>query len=174
MRWSRGGRRASVFRARLGAADSGAAARAGAGIYRAFSLSDGEQLALDYRAAVAANGDYARAFALANDSLRTIAGAQSRQRWVGGVGGGLLLASSGLVLAVHELEAHSLEARLNVRALTGASMLLGLSLLCRALLIESPIQRLLTIWNDDNRRLQLQPVVAPMQGGAYLGAQGRF
>jgi hypothetical protein len=50
--------------------------------------------------------------------------------------------------------------------------LLGLSLLCRALLSESPIQRLLTIWNDDNRRLQLQPVVAPMQGGAFSRGAG--
>jgi hypothetical protein len=40
------------------------------------------------------------------------------------------------------------------------------------LLSESPIQRLLTIWNDDNRRLQLQPVVAPMQGGAFSRGAG--
>jgi hypothetical protein len=44
----------------------------------------------------------------------------------------------------------------------------------RAISIESPIQRLLKVWENDSRSLQLQPVVAPVAGGAYLGVEGRY
>jgi len=42
------------------------------------------------------------------------------------------------------------------------------------ILLELPIQRLLQVWDSDSRRLQLQPMVAPLAGGAYLGVEGRY
>jgi hypothetical protein len=147
----------------------------GGGIYRFFSLRDGEQLALDYRAALAASsGDYARAFAMANESLQKIAAAETRQRWLEGIGGSLLIVGAGLALTAHELDTHSPDARVTARTLAGAGMLLGATVLFRAILIESPIQRLLKVWENDSRSLQLQPVVSPIAGGAYVGVEGRY
>jgi hypothetical protein len=37
-----------------------------------------------------------------------------------------------------------------------------------------PVQRLLEVWENDSRSLQLQPVLAPVAGGAYLGLEGRY
>jgi hypothetical protein len=147
----------------------------GTGIYRFFSLRGGEQLALDYRSALAAeSGDYARAFAIANESLRKVAAAETRQRWIEGIGGSLLFVGAGLALTGHELDQHTPDARVNARAVAGAAMLLGVATLFRAILIESPVQRLLKVWENDSRGLQLQPVVAPVAGGAYLGIEGRY
>jgi hypothetical protein len=44
----------------------------------------------------------------------------------------------------------------------------------RLLFVESPIERLVTIWQRDVDRLQLQPQLQPLPGGAAIGISGRL
>jgi DNA-directed RNA polymerase specialized sigma24 family protein len=44
----------------------------------------------------------------------------------------------------------------------------------RLLFLESPVEHLLTVWNRDASRLQLQAAVAPLPGGLALSVSGRF
>jgi hypothetical protein len=53
-------------------------------------------------------------------------------------------------------------------------MLLGAAIMINAIMIESSVQRLLKVWENDSRSLQLQPVISPLAGGAYLGVEGRY
>lgn len=145
----------------------------GYGIYTLLTPWTGERLYLDYRAELS-KGDYAAAFALANDRLRDVAASEARARWISGIGAGVLIAGSGVAWGIAEHEADTVTGRLNARTFGGLGVLLGLSMLGRLLFVQSPIERLVTIWQRDAGRLQLQPELQPLPGGAAISVSGRF
>jgi len=144
--------------------------------YGAYTLARpwaGERAASDYRAALR-TGDYARAFAVANERLDAIAAAEARTRWARGILGGVAIAGSAAVIVATELLDGSATTRLETRAFGGVGVVLGAALVGSAFLIESPIERLTTVWRRDPGLLQIQPTVAPIHGGATFGLVGSF
>ncbi len=144
--------------------------------YGAYTLSrpwSGERLAADYHEAEA-RGDYARAFALANERLDALAAAEARERWgrrlVGGLG---VLMGAGAIIGT-EVSGASIADRIDTRVIGGAGIILGLTVVASTYLIESPIERLTTVWHRDPSLVHIQPTVAPTQGGATLGLVGTF
>ena len=133
----------------------------------------GERMASEYRSALG-RGDYARAFALANERLDSIAALEAKQRWVRGIAGGLVVLASAAAIVADEVSDASVNARLNARAFGGAGVLLGATAIASAALIESPIGRLTTVWRRDPSLIHFQPVVTPVAGGATVGLVGRF
>jgi hypothetical protein len=99
----------------------------GYGTYSLLSRWNGERLAVEYARALG-HGDYAAAFALANDRLRELGAAERRNRWVGGVLAGLFTVGSAGALIGEEVVAKSAHERLNGRILAGLGMLVGLSI----------------------------------------------
>jgi hypothetical protein len=145
------------------------------GIYTLAEPWVGERLAMDYRAALGKGGDYAHAFAIADDKIRDVAASEARGRWVQGIAGALLVVTSGLWIVGTELDsAASQQTRFDVRLAGGLGVLLGLSAIATAWLIESPIQRLTTLWQRDPGHFHLEPTLAAAPGGAMVGLNGRF
>jgi hypothetical protein len=145
----------------------------GYGIYTLLTPWAGERLYLDYRAALN-KGDYAAAFALANDRLRDIAASEARGRWITGIGAGVLVAISAVVAGTVGLHAESATMRLTARSVGAVGVLGGFTMFAGLLFVESPIERLATIWQRDAGRLQLQPQLQPLPGGAAIGISGRL
>ena len=143
------------------------------GTYLFESSSAGERVASEYHAALS-TGDYARAFAVANERLGERAAAESRARWARGIVGGLLIAGSTAWIVDTELSGASAARRFDTRAFGGAGIVLGTVMLGSAFLIESPIERLTTVWRRDPGLIQIQPTVAPVHGGAAFGLVGSF
>ncbi|MGA7122249.1 MAG: hypothetical protein WBY94_19255, partial [Polyangiaceae bacterium] len=133
----------------------------------------GERLASEYRGALAA-GDYAHAFAVANERLDELAAVEARNRWIRGIAGSVLIVGSAAAIVGTELSSESDATRLNVRAFGGALGVIGVVGLASAFLIESPIARLTTVWRRDPSLIHIQPTVAPLQGGATFGLVGSF
>ena len=133
----------------------------------------GERLASEYRSALG-SGDYAHAFAVANERLDELAAVETRNRWIRGIAGGVLIAGSAAAIAGTELSSESAATRLDVRAFGGALGLIGVAGLASAFFIESPIARLTTVWRRDPSLVHIQPTVAPTQGGATFGLVGSF
>jgi hypothetical protein len=147
---------------------------AGIGIYELAVPGSGERAAVDYRAALGAGTDYARAFAAAEGRLRELAAREARGRWFGRAAGALIVLGSASALVYNEVTATTADQRLEGRALAGTGVLLGATAIAATYLLESPAQRLTTIWERDPGMLRLQPTIAPLQGGATVGLVGRF
>ncbi len=145
----------------------------GVGVYTLARPWAGERLAGDYRAALR-NGDYARAFAVANERLEELAAAETRQRWIRGIAGGVVVLGSAAVIVANELSEASAASRLDTRAFGGLGVVLGVTGIAQAVFIESPIARLTTVWRRDPSLIHIQPTVTPMQGGATIGLVGSF
>jgi hypothetical protein len=163
-----------------GSADTFGAVSAGLGAlslaYGAYTLARpwaGERLASDYRAALG-SGDYAHAFAVATERLNEIAAVEARQRWFRGLAGGVVALASAAAIVGTEVSDASVAARFDVRAFGGAGVVLGLTFIASSLWIESPIERLTTVWRRDPSLIHIQPTVAPTQGGAIIGLVGSF
>jgi hypothetical protein len=64
------------------------------------------------------------------------------------------------------------------RAFGGTGVVLGGAMIAASYLIESPIERLTSVWDRDpgmlNLRPSIAPALAPTQGGITLGLTGRF
>jgi hypothetical protein len=134
---------------------------------------DGEHLASDYASALG-QGDYAAAFALANDRLRDLRSSETRHRWIGGVAAGLITLGSGLGMLGEELTAKNAHDRLNGRILTGFGILLGLGMFGRLLFLKSPTEQLLEVWERDAKQIRLAPTLDVTTSGAVFGVSGRF
>lgn len=143
------------------------------GGYTVFRPWTGERLAADYRTALDA-GDYARALAIINDRLPSLTSSETLYRWVSGIAGGLatLLSLTGLV--VGEIQANEPAERLKIRTVSGPGIIGGLAMVGSAILIESPLERLVNVLRRNPDRLQLEPAIAPMRGGVAVSLNGRF
>lgn len=143
----------------------------------AYSLAEpwsGELAALEYRAALRNGTDYAHAFAAAEARLHELQAREARRQWIVRGLGTLVLVASAAGVAYNEVVATSPIQRLEGRAIGGAGILLGATTIATSYLIESPLQRLTTIWEKDPGMLRLQPTVAPVAGGFTFGLVGRF
>jgi hypothetical protein len=134
----------------------------------------GERLATDYRAALGTGGDYARAFAVADDQIHDVAAGESRVRWMQGIAGAVVLGFSAAWIIAVDASSQSAEKRFDARLIGGIGMLIGVGAIATAWLIESPIQRLTTIWRRDPGHFHLEPTLAAAPGGGMLGVNGRF
>jgi hypothetical protein len=146
----------------------------GAGLYTLARPWGGERAAQDYRAALRTGMDYAHAFAAAEVRLREVSARETRSRWLGRSVGALTVLASASALAYNEITATTPDERLAGRVFGGTGILLGATMVAATYLIESPTQRLTTIWERDPGMLHLQPTVVPTQGGAIAGFVGRF
>jgi hypothetical protein len=144
------------------------------GVYALARPWAGERLATDYRAALGTGGDYARAFAVADDQIHDVAAGESRVRWMQGIAGAVVLGFSAAWIIAVDASSQSAEKRFDARLIGGLGMLIGVGGIATALLIESPIQRLTTIWRRDPGHFHLEPTLAAAPGGAMLGVNGRF
>jgi hypothetical protein len=145
----------------------------GSGIYTFASEWDGERLAADYRAALA-GGDYAHAFALAEQRIDELARSEARQRWYQRISGAVLVLGAGALIVNEEISEPSASTRLTTRAIGGVGMLMGATAIATSYFVESPTTRLATIWRRDPGMLRLQPMVAPTKDGALFGVFGTF
>ena len=145
----------------------------GYGTYSLLSRWNGERLAVEYGVALS-HGDYAAAFALANDRLRELGVAERRSRWFGGILGGLVTVGSATAMIAEEATAKSAHERLSGRTWAGLGILLGLSILGRAVFMKSPTEQLLDVWQRDAKQIQLQPTLEVTTRGASVGVTGRF
>ncbi len=134
----------------------------------------GERAASEYRGVLKSEGDYGRAFAVADERLRELRADEARDRWIRGILGGVLVLGAGVGFVANEWSASTPDDRLAGRVGLGTVAVLGGTLLGSAFLIQTPTQRLTQIWRRDPSLIQLQPLVAATQGGAFFGALGYF
>jgi hypothetical protein len=153
-----------------------------AAAYGVYSLAmpwSGEQAALEYRAALGSGTDYARAFAAADARLQVLAEREKRRRWwLRGIGT-VVVAGSIALVTYNEVTASSPTQRLDGRLFGGTAALLGGVMVGVSYLIESPIERLMRVWERDPAMRHLQPTeiapqIAPTAGGFTFGLTGRF
>ncbi len=144
-----------------------------AGAYMLAVPWSGERLAADYRAALA-TGDYAHAFALADERIVALAAQERRERVVREIVGGALVVGSAAALVANELATESATQRFDLRALTGFCAVLGVTSLASAIFSATPVEHLTDVWQRDPGRIHLQPTLAPTVGGAAIGLSGRF
>jgi hypothetical protein len=147
----------------------------------AYFLADpftGERAAMDYRAALASDGDYARAFAAAESRLHQLAAREDRRRWAARGLGAALVAGSVAWLVCNEVLVKGPTDRLLGRVDGSAILLAGAFSIGASYLMETPEERLMTIWERDPGMQHLQPnlapVVAPVHGGVTMGLVGTF
>jgi hypothetical protein len=134
----------------------------------------GERAALDYHAALGSGTDYARAFAAAEARLRDVSAREARERWLlRGVASTVLLGSAAAI-TYNELTATTPRERFNGRAFGGVGAMVGGTMLAFSYLIESPVERLTTVWQRDPGMLHVQPAITPTQSGISLGLTGQF
>jgi hypothetical protein len=134
----------------------------------------GERAALDYHAALGSGTDYARAFAAAEARLRDVSAREARERWLlRGVASAVLLGSAAAI-TYNELTATTPRERFNGRAFGGVGAMVGATMLAFSYLIESPVERLTTVWRRDPGMLHVQPAITPTQSGISLGLTGQF
>lgn len=146
----------------------------GIGAYTLSQPGAGELAASEYRASLQNGTDYARAFAAAEMRLRALAAREAQRRAIQrSVGAVVALVFAG-GLAYNEVTATTSTQRLVGRAVGGSGILLGATLIAGSYLIESPIERLTTVWERDPGMLHLQPTFAPVVGGGMFGLTGRF
>jgi hypothetical protein len=153
----------------------------------------GARLASDYREALGSNGDYMRAFALADDKLRDLAKGEALGRWITGIGGGVLSAVGGTMIVIggaFDVWGHDVERGQTTRAatkrenarnssvplyLSGGSLLtLGAAWVVSAAFADTPVQRLATIWEHDPGHVQLRPSLALSPHDGSISLHGRF
>lgn len=150
----------------------GALYLAGGG-YLLAAPSSGEEAERDFRRVIAEGGDYARAFAAADERLQTLIAAERRARWGRGIiGGSLFLLGSSAVLA-SELSKASPDERFASRTLGGTVGLFGGVMLGGALLTESPAERLTNVFRSPNF-VSVQPSISFGADGAMFGLHGTF
>lgn len=145
--------------------------------YAVYTLAEpwsGERVALEYRAALQSGTDYERVFAATETRLRELSIREKHRRWILRGAGALLVAASAAGIVYGEVTARPFVQHLYDRAFGGAGVLFGAAAIGASYWIESPIERLTTIWERDPGMLRLQPAVAPAQGGLTFGLMGRF
>lgn len=143
------------------------------GVYTMARPWAGERLAADYREALR-GGDYARAFALANERINGLAAAEAHDRWFRGIASGVVLLGSTAGLVASELSATSDSQRFTVQAIGGAGIVLGVAGIASALFVQSPIERLTNVWLRDPGIIHIQPTLSPTTSGATFGLVGTF
>jgi hypothetical protein len=142
----------------------------------AYSLAQpwaGEIAARDYRAALGTGMDYARAFAVLEDRFRELSAREERRRWIGRGVGALVMLGSAAAIVYTEVTATTPDERLDGRIYGGTGILFGGTFIAASYLLESPIQRLVTVWEREPG-LHLEPTVVPTVGGATFGVVVRF
>jgi hypothetical protein len=132
-----------------------------------------ERMVTDYRAAVS-QGEYGQAAAVIHDRLPDLLAAETRDRWIRGIIGGLTAGVSAVTWAFGEIKAKSASERMELRLGAAAGTVVGLLAVADSLLVESPTERLLNVLQGESERLQLVPGVALTSRGATLGINGRF
>jgi len=143
------------------------------GVYTFARPWSAERLAAEYRAALG-TGDYAHAFAVATERMNALAAAERRGRWLRGAASGVVAAASAAAIVGTELSRPTLGERFATRAIGGAGVVLGITGSASALLIESPVERLTTMWRRDPSVIRIQPTLAPTLGGVTIGITGTF
>ena len=143
------------------------------GIYELARPWSSERLASHSRQA-RGKGDYPHAFAIANDRLEDLAAAERRDRWVRGVAGGVAVLGFAAAIVGNELSHPTAAERLDGRTIGGFGVVFGLTSIASALLMETPVAHLTTVWREDPLRLRIRPAVTPVEGGAALGVMGAF
>jgi hypothetical protein len=143
------------------------------GIYELARPWSSERLAADYREALT-KSDYARAFALTSDRLEALARAEERDRWMRAIAGGIVVLGSAAAIVGNELSGPTAAERLDVRAIGGFGVVLGISSIASALLMETPVVHLTKILEGDPGHVRIRPSVTPTQGGATVGVVGVF
>jgi hypothetical protein len=151
------------------------AALIGFGTFHLLVPGDSERLPADYRAALGKERDHSRAFALVDDRLRELAARDNTVRWTYGIGGGFITLCGVALLAVSAAVPDiSLQDRKLGFSVGGAITLLGGMWLVSGIFVQTPIQRLTTLWQRDPSRLQLHPSLAVGPQGASIALHGRF
>ncbi len=146
----------------------------GAGLYDLLEPWGGEIAARDYRAALGTGMDYARAFAVAEERFHELSVREARRLWITRGIGALVMLGSASGWVYNEATATSPNARLDGRLFGGTGVLLGAAVIAATYWVETPLQRLLTVWERDPGMLHLQPTIAPTAGGATFGWVARF
>ncbi|MGA3123143.1 MAG: hypothetical protein ABSF69_20420 [Polyangiaceae bacterium] len=146
----------------------------GAGLYELSKPWGGEIAARDYRATLGTGMDYARAFAVAEERFHELSAREARRRWITRGIAALVVLGSASAWVDNEVTATSPNARLDGRVFGGTGVFLGATVIAATYWVETPLQRLMTIWERDPGMLHLQPTIVPTAGGATFGWVARF
>jgi hypothetical protein len=137
-----------------------------------FVPTKGEQTAFDFRRTIRAGGDPARAFAVADEELRELAKRRQGERYALGILGGLVMAGSTTGLIWTEVLADEGDDRTAARLGWSAGIFAGAALLGDAILMQTPIDSLTKIWQDDPGLRQYRPQLSLTLDGAFFGLTG--
>jgi hypothetical protein len=141
-----------------------------------FATTTGEQAAAEFRRIVAAGGDPAQAFAVANEHLEKLSKQRQAERYAQGFVGGLVVLGSVTGLVWSEVASNGEGDRTLPRLGWSAGIVGGGMMIGDAILTETPIDTLTRIWRDDPSLNQYQYRVRPTLGvtrdGAFLSLSG--
>jgi hypothetical protein len=144
------------------------------GVGSMLSRTTGEKTADEFRSAVRAGGDPARAFAAADERLRKLARGRLAERFGAGVIGTLLVLGSGTGLVWSEIAAPEGDERMVPRLGWSAGALGGAMMIADALWMDTPTDSLTRIWRDDPSLNQYRPRLTLSQNGASLSISGEL
>jgi hypothetical protein len=141
-----------------------------------FDTTTGEQAAVEFRRIVAAGGDPAQAFAVANEHLEKLSKKRQAERYAQGFVGGLVVLGSATGLVWSEVASSGEGDRTLPRLGWSAGIVGGALMIGDAVLTETPIDTLTRIWRDDPSLNQYQyrvrPAVSVTRDGAFLSLSG--
>jgi hypothetical protein len=106
--------------------------------------------------------------------MTELAGIERRLRWARGITSGALVVLGASVLVGGELASATDDDRLTTRAVGGLGVVLGATLFVHALWVQSPVERLTTVWHRDPGLLHIEPTVGSTLGRATFGFAGTF
>lgn len=138
------------------------------------STSKGEEAAAEFRRAIEAGVDPARAFAVADRRLQELAKERLEERYAAGFVGTLVFVGSTTGLIWSELAADEGSSRMAPRLGWGGGMVVGGLLLAEGLLTTTPVDTVTKIWRDDPSLNQYQPTLAVTDEGAFVSLTGTF
>jgi hypothetical protein len=144
------------------------------GVGSMLSKTRGELTAHEFREAVRAGGDPARAFAAADERLRELASARRAERLGAGFIGSLVFLGSVTGFVWSEVAADEGESRMVPRLGWSAGALGGAMMLADAVWMDTPTDSLTRIWREDPSLNQYQPKLTLSSDGAFLSLSGRL
>ncbi|HEY3494940.1 MAG TPA: hypothetical protein VGK73_09650 [Polyangiaceae bacterium] len=148
------------------------------GIGSFFATTKGEKVASEFRGTIRAGGDPARAFAVADEELRQLAAKRQAERYALGIFGGLAIVGSATGLIWTEVAADPSDDRTAARLGWSAGIFGGAVMIGDAILMQTPIDSLTNIWQEDpslnqyRARRSVVPQLSLTKGGAFLSLSG--
>jgi hypothetical protein len=143
-----------------------------------FDTTTGERAANEFRRIVAAGGDPAQAFAVANEHIDKLSKKRQAERYAEGFVGSLVVIGSTVGLVWSEVSSDGEGDRTVPRLGWSAGIVAGGLMIGDAVLTETPVDTLTRIWRDDpslNRyQYRVQPALGVTRDGAFLSLTGAF